>query len=1097
LYQNNTTVYASLSTKIGISATDVDQNFIHYNFTSQSDDFEVVSGSWTTDTQKGHYIQQDRYAVGYTKSVLKNWRWPVRLDSPEYALQVQVHISSYIGVNYNNTGNLAGGSLIYFRYQDKNNYYALYISERDKQIRVIRQATGLEQELISVDYPVGLNRWYDVGLTVSAGTIKANIFGTEILNISDTHLFDDETIGFGSDNAVVRFADLRTTRPALFGEISDASGFKEMGLKQNNQMEQVYQSQPQEVTFISEGLITLDVTAQDNLTNICIPARYTFGVDGTSPETTLNSSENYYPHLSLPEISYAPERAVYGFESKDRQGKDGIASGLDSTNYRIDSTDSTEPWVVFRATGTYPTFILQEGRRTLDYYSLDNVQNAETIHTRAIWVDGTPPQTTLTMTGGVQWTSSDGKLYSSIDTQYVLTAQDPLSGEVASGVQDTYYRIDDNPNWTLFTQPITLTEGIRTIHYWSNDNVLNAEQVKTFIVHIDNTAPVTSIEAGQPKCTEHGEPVSDAHQGTVIASNTPLTLSAVDTTVENVSSGVKQTNYKIGAGEFTTYTQLFKITGADGDYTVQYYSKDNVLNTEATKSITYTLDNTPPVAEIVLPSEENTGLCRIISGKTPIIGTVEDLHFKWYQLSYSAINADDWQEICPKTYREITEGVLAVWDTTSLAEGWYVIKLVTQDCVANETTDVVEVYVGRPELALEISGFNKPSYIVLDSTGNIYISDTNNDKVKKYNPQGDLIMTLSGIKSQGQDSPGKGTGINKTDPFNKPTGVALDTSGNLYVADGNNARVIKFSPGAEHLLTLTGFNKPHGLATDVQGNMYVADRNNNRIQKYSPDGTLLMTITTAGMQDDGLNKPQGVIAVDLQERIYITDRNNDRVLIYNSSGVFITQISSASGLNKPDGIVVNQQGYIYVSDTNNDVVRKYDRALNLVATYDGTTKKVMKKFNKPAGLTIDTRGDLYVVDSNNDKMLKYTLPDKPDENTTPGMSTALLQPSSDGEFKLGEVFAYPNPAKGGMKPTLHIEVGAADRVEIKIYNIAAELVHTAEIAGTNYKTINTKYCYEYTWNVSDIASGVYIYCVIAEKQGYSPIKVIKKVATIK
>ena len=104
----------------------------------------------------------------------------------------------------------------------------------------------------------------------------------------------------------------------------------------------------------------------------------------------------------------------------------------------------------------------------------------------------------------------------------------------------------------------------------------------------------------------------------------------------------------------------------------------------------------------------------------------------------------------------------------------------------------------------------------------------------------------------------------------------------------------------------------------------------------------------------------------------------------------------------------------------------------------------------------------------------------------------------DPTFKLNEAYAYPNPAKNGYKPTIHIACGIADSVEIKIYNIAAELIHTQQVAGSDWKIIDNKiYAYEYQWDISGIASGVYIYYIDAQKSGENPIKVIKKCAIIK
>jgi len=109
-------------------------------------------------------------------------------------------------------------------------------------------------------------------------------------------------------------------------------------------------------------------------------------------------------------------------------------------------------------------------------------------------------------------------------------------------------------------------------------------------------------------------------------------------------------------------------------------------------------------------------------------------------------------------------------------------------------------------------------------------------------------------------------------------------------------------------------------------------------------------------------------------------------------------------------------------------------------------------------------------------------------------SSKRLAPSD--VFVKGEVYAYPNPAKNGYQPTIHMECGIADYVEIYIYNIAGELVQSDKIY-TQPIIKNNKYAYEYMWDVSNKASGIYLYLVRAHKDGEKTIKVLKKVAIIK
>ncbi len=103
----------------------------------------------------------------------------------------------------------------------------------------------------------------------------------------------------------------------------------------------------------------------------------------------------------------------------------------------------------------------------------------------------------------------------------------------------------------------------------------------------------------------------------------------------------------------------------------------------------------------------------------------------------------------------------------------------------------------------------------------------------------------------------------------------------------------------------------------------------------------------------------------------------------------------------------------------------------------------------------------------------------------------------DPAFKLGEIYSFPNPAKGGVNPIIHVETGIADKVEIILYDISGELVDLYNVDGARYKVLNNKYCYEEELDMEDKASGVYIYVVKTSKEGYSPLKVVKKLALIK
>ena len=112
------------------------------------------------------------------------------------------------------------------------------------------------------------------------------------------------------------------------------------------------------------------------------------------------------------------------------------------------------------------------------------------------------------------------------------------------------------------------------------------------------------------------------------------------------------------------------------------------------------------------------------------------------------------------------------------------------------------------------------------------------------------------------------------------------------------------------------------------------------------------------------------------------------------------------------------------------------------------------------------------------------------------LSLHQAQLTLDDTFRLGDAYSFPNPARG-KNPTLHMECGLADSLEIRIYNIAGELVHTRQLSGAEWQVVNGRYAYEYLWDVSGTASGVYIYKVRAKKSGSPDIDIRSKLAVIK
>jgi len=247
---------------------------------------------------------------------------------------------------------------------------------------------------------------------------------------------------------------------------------------------------------------------------------------------------------------------------------------------------------------------------------------------------------------------------------------------------------------------------------------------------------------------------------------------------------------------------------------------------------------------------------------------------------------------------------------------------------------------GYVDGAATIAEFYNPQGIAADASGNIYVSDLGDNIIRKITSAG-VVSTLAGRGTAGYAD---GTGTSAV--FNKPVGLAVDGFGNVYVADkGNNA--IRMITSAGVVTTLAGlastasqidgtgtaatFNAPNGVAVDASGNVYVADQGNNTIRKVTSGG-VVTTLTGTNLTRSIIGSPAG-ICLDKNSNIYVTDANG-RILEISNANVLYSLAGStgATGLtngtnaavvfNNPRAIAADKNGNIYITDYYNNVVRK-------------------------------------------------------------------------------------------------------------------------------------------------------------------------------
>ncbi|MCP1137267.1 SBBP repeat-containing protein [Paenibacillus polysaccharolyticus] len=286
--------------------------------------------------------------------------------------------------------------------------------------------------------------------------------------------------------------------------------------------------------------------------------------------------------------------------------------------------------------------------------------------------------------------------------------------------------------------------------------------------------------------------------------------------------------------------------------------------------------------------------------------------------------------------------------------------------------------------------FTFPRGVAVDSSGNVYVADTSNHRIQKLNKS---TNTWSEWKKVGG---GNGSGLGE---FYNPFGVAVDSSGNVYVADSGNHRIQKLTlstntwsewkkDGGGTGTSLGEFNTPYGVAVDLNGNVYVADSGNHRIQKLTlSTNTWSDWKKVGGGNGSGLGEfsVPGAVAVDLNGNVYVADSGNHRIQKLTLSTNTWSEWKKDGGgngtslgeFNNPRAVAVDSSGNLYVADSGNHRIQKLTLPTNTWSEWKkvgGGTGTSLGEFNTPYGVAVDSSGNVYVADSANHRMQKLDIP---------------------------------------------------------------------------------------------------------------------------
>ena len=259
--------------------------------------------------------------------------------------------------------------------------------------------------------------------------------------------------------------------------------------------------------------------------------------------------------------------------------------------------------------------------------------------------------------------------------------------------------------------------------------------------------------------------------------------------------------------------------------------------------------------------------------------------------------------------------------------------------------------------------FLTPVGIAVDSTGNVYVAEGNGNRFQKFDGSGNFLMK-AGIFG---DVPGG---------FVSPSGIAVDSAGNIYVSDAFTNRVSKFNSSGTYQSSIgpSGFLSASGVAVDSGDNVYVSDANNHRIRKYDSSGAFLTQWGSNGSGDGQFNGPQG-LAIDLSDNVYVADTGNNRIQKFTSAGVFITKWGTAGSGNgqftSPAGVSADTTGNVFVADNGNNRIQSFSSTGTFNEEF-GTAGTGDGQFSGPQDVAADAFGNIFVADTGNDRVQKLS-----------------------------------------------------------------------------------------------------------------------------
>lgn len=471
--------------------------------------------------------------------------------------------------------------------------------------------------------------------------------------------------------------------------------------------------------------------------------------------------------------------------------------------------------------------------------------------------------------------------------------------------------------------------------------------------------------------------------------------------------------------EITTGGEMSLATGANLDFetatshTITVQVSDGSLTGSATITITVTdvAENTAP--EI---ADQSFTVAEDIDAATAI-GTVTATDAEGNSISYSiTANDNGLFEITAGGELSLASGQTLDFETSTshnitveATDGGLsntatiTIDVTDVDESASSASYTVSTFAGSTQGFLDGQAtaalFDNPTGVEVDASGNVYVADSGNRRIRKIDTNGN-VTTIAG---SGGSVITDGQGSNAS--FSFPRALGINSSGIIFVSDENAIRAID---GTNNVTTLAGngstgfidgqnlaarFRINKGIDVDGNGNIIIADESNQRIRKIDLAGNVTTIAGSSQGEADGNGtaatfRNPADIAVDTNGNIYVVDNSNNRIRKIDPNNNVTTFAGGTQGFadgqgtaarfNRPNGITIDSNGNLYITDTNNIAIRRIDPSGNVVTIAGGNLIGVgsidgagnVANFDLTQGIAVDANGVIYVADPRNHRIRK-------------------------------------------------------------------------------------------------------------------------------